>query len=78
MQALAADSFAAPAQVSTIDGVRVDWPDGFGLIRASNTTPVLVLRFEGHTPAALARIEGEMLALLRRVKPDARVGGASH
>jgi len=78
LQALAADSFAAPAQVSTIDGVRVDWPDGFGLIRASNTTPVLVLRFEGHTPAALARIEGEMLALLRRVKPDARVGGASH
>jgi ADP-heptose:LPS heptosyltransferase len=35
----------------------VDWPDGFGLIRASNTTPVLVLRFEGHTPEALARIE---------------------
>jgi phosphomannomutase len=34
----------------------VDWPDGFGLIRASNTTPVLVLRFEGHTPEALARI----------------------
>ncbi len=33
--------------VNTIDGVRVDWPDGFGLIRASNTTPVLVLRFEG-------------------------------
>jgi hypothetical protein len=49
----------------------VDWPDGFGLIRASNTTPVLVLRFEGHTPEALARIEADMLALLRRVKPDA-------
>jgi phosphomannomutase len=45
-------SFAAPAEVSTIDGLRVDWPDGFGLIRASNTTPVLVLRFEGHTQAA--------------------------
>jgi phosphomannomutase len=43
--------FAAPAKISTIDGVRVDWPDGFGLIRASNTTPVLVLRFEGHTQA---------------------------
>ena len=44
-------------EVSTIDGVRVDWPDGFGLIRASNTTPVLVLRFEGQTQAALHRIE---------------------
>jgi phosphomannomutase len=56
----------------------VDWPDGFGLIRASNTTPVLVLRFEGQTPQALARIEAEMLALLRRVKPDAQIGAAAH
>ncbi len=70
--------FAAPARVSTIDGLRVDWPDGFGLIRASNTTPVLVLRFEGHTPEALHRIEAEMLALLRSVKPDAVVGSAAH
>ena len=78
LQALAAEAFAAPAQVSTIDGLRIDWPDGFGLIRASNTTPVLVLRFEGHTDAALARIEAEMLALLQRVKPDARIGAAAH
>ncbi|MEJ8811183.1 phosphomannomutase/phosphoglucomutase [Variovorax ureilyticus] len=70
--------FDAPAQVSTIDGLRVDWPDGFGLIRASNTTPVLVLRFEGHTQAALERIEGEMLALLKRVKPDATLAEAAH
>jgi phosphomannomutase len=61
------------AQVSTIDGLRVDWPDGFGLVRASNTTPVLVLRFEGHTPEALHRIQGEMLSLLRTVKPDATI-----
>jgi phosphomannomutase len=66
------------AQVSTIDGVRVDWPDGFGLVRASNTTPVLVLRFEGHTQEAMHRIEGEMLALLRSVKPDAKIGEAAH
>jgi len=78
LQALAADTFAAPAQINTIDGLRVDWPDGFGLIRASNTTPVLVLRFEGHTPEALARIEAAMLALLHRVKPDAQVGSAAH
>ncbi|MFM9926643.1 phosphomannomutase/phosphoglucomutase [Variovorax sp. H27-G14] len=70
--------FAAPAQVSTIDGLRVDWPDGFGLIRASNTTPVLVLRFEGQTDAALKRIEAEMLALLRTVKPDAKLAEAAH
>ena len=70
--------FADPAKVSTIDGLRVDWPDGFGLIRASNTTPVLVLRFEGQTEAALHRIEGEMLALLRRIKPDATLAAAAH
>ena len=66
------------AKVSTIDGLRVDWPDGFGLLRASNTTPVLVLRFEGQTQEALHRIEGEMLALLRSVKPDAQVAQAAH
>jgi phosphomannomutase len=71
-------SFAAPAEVNTIDGVRVDWPDGFGLVRASNTTPVLVMRFEGHTEEALHRIEAEMLALLRTVKPDAQIAAAAH
>jgi len=71
-------TFAAPATVSTIDGLRVDWPDGFGLIRASNTTPVLVLRFEGQTDAALKRIENEMLTLLRSVKPDATLAEAAH
>lgn len=70
--------FPAPAKISTIDGVRVDWPDGFGLIRASNTTPVLVLRFEGHTQAALERIEADMLTLLRSVKPDASFAAAAH
>ena len=70
--------FASPATVNTIDGVRVDWPDGFGLIRASNTTPVLVLRFEGHTEAALKRIESDMLALLHSVKPDARFSAPAH
>jgi phosphomannomutase len=70
--------FEAPAKVSTIDGLRVDWPDGFGLIRASNTTPVLVLRFEGQTEAALKRIEDQMLGLLRSVKPDAALAEAAH
>jgi phosphomannomutase len=78
LQAKAASAFSAPAKVSDIDGLRVDWPDGFGLIRASNTTPVLVLRFEGQTEVALHRIEAEMLALLRSVKPDAQLGAAAH
>ncbi len=73
-----AAQFAAPATVNTIDGLRVDWPDGFGLIRASNTTPVLVLRFEGQTHEALARIETQMMALLRSVKPDAQIQAAAH
>ena len=77
-QLLERAQFAAPAQVSTIDGLRVDWPDGFGLIRSSNTTPVVVLRFEGQTPEALERISKEMTALLLSVKPDAHIGKAAH
>ncbi len=64
--------------VGTIDGVRVDFADGFGLIRGSNTTPVLVLRFEGHTPEALHRIEHDFMAALKAVKPDAAVQAAAH
>lgn len=77
-QFVAQASFEAPATVNTIDGLRVDWPDGFGLIRASNTTPVLVLRFEGQTDAALQRIEAAMMALLKSVKPDAVIQQAAH
>jgi phosphomannomutase len=75
---VAAQHFHAPAEISSIDGLRVDWPDGFGLIRASNTTPVLVLRFEGHTQAALDRIQDSMLTLLRTVKPEASLQSAAH
>jgi phosphomannomutase len=77
-QLVAKANFPAPAVVNTIDGLRVDWPDGFGLIRSSNTTPVLVLRFEGRTEAALHRIQDAMLALLRSVKPDAAFQEAAH
>ena len=64
--------------MSDIDGLRIDWNDGFGLIRASNTTPVLVLRFEGQTQAALHRIQADMMALLRSVKPVAQIQEAAH
>ena len=45
------------ARLTTIDGLRADWPDGWGLVRASNTTPVLVLRFDADDPDALKRIQ---------------------
>ena len=76
--ALQAGASFPGAVISTIDGLRADYPDGFGLVRASNTTPVLVLRFEGHTPEALARIEHDFMVALRVVKPDAQVAQAAH
>jgi phosphomannomutase len=75
---LRAANFPGASEIVTIDGLRVEYDDGFGLIRASNTTPVLVLRFEGHTELALRRIETELMAALRAVKPDARVAAAAH
>ncbi len=81
LELVATGNLPSPAfspEVCAIDGLRIDWIDGFGLIRASNTTPVLVLRFEGHTPEALSRIEKDMLVLLRTVKPDAQFQEAAH
>ena len=61
------------SQVITIDGVRVEYPDGFGLCRASNTTPVLVLRFEAENDAALARIQRAIGDAITHIKPDAQL-----
>jgi phosphomannomutase len=68
----------AGAEIGRIDGVRADYADGFGLIRASNTTPVLVLRFEGHSPEALHRIQDDFMALLREVMPEASLQASAH
>lgn len=57
-------NFVEATDVSTLDGLRVEYADGFGLLRASNTTPTLILRFEGDTPEALARIQSTFHALL--------------
>jgi phosphomannomutase/phosphoglucomutase len=57
------------AKISTIDGLRVDFKDGFGLVRCSNTTPNLILRFEGDTENALNRIQNEFRKLLMAVGP---------
>ena len=58
------------AKVTTIDGLRADFPDGFGLVRASNTTPVLVFRFEGDSREALERIQKRFRELVRSVRPE--------
>ena len=55
------------ARVSTIDGLRADFEDGWGLVRASNTTPVLVLRFEADNQEALARIMDEFRQVMLQV-----------
>jgi len=66
--------FEGALEVITLDGLRAEYADGFGLVRASNTTPVLVLRFEGHTAQALARIQNQFMAAILAVKPDAIIG----
>jgi phosphomannomutase / phosphoglucomutase len=63
--------FPGAERVVTIDGVRVEYADGFGLARASNTTPVIVLRFEADTAAALERIKQDFRAALQPLKPNA-------
>jgi phosphomannomutase len=70
--------FPGALEVITIDGLRAEYKDGFGLIRSSNTTPVLVMRFEGHTEKALHRIEATFMAALRSVKPDAQIATSAH
>jgi phosphomannomutase/phosphoglucomutase len=62
-------AFPGASEVIRIDGLRVEYADGFGLARASNTTPVIVLRFEAETDAALARIQGEFRRVLQAAKP---------
>ena len=62
--------FEGATEVITIDGVRVEYPDGFGLARASNTTPVIVLRFEAETAAGLERIKADFRRVLTAAKSD--------
>lgn len=57
-------------KVTDIDGMRLDFADGWGLVRASNTTPSLVIRFEADSKDALANIQEQFRQLMRNVKPD--------
>lgn len=65
--------FADALEVITIDGLRVEYADGFGLIRASNTTPVLTLRFEAESEAALGRIQLAFKQVIRHANPDLKI-----
>ncbi len=70
MEALERDAQWGNANLTSIDGVRVDYPKGWGLVRASNTTPVLVLRFEAETELELQRIKDVFHTQLKHVAPD--------
>jgi phosphomannomutase/phosphoglucomutase len=70
IDSLQRDGVWGEANLTTLDGVRVDYPKGWGLVRASNTTPVLVLRFEAETEDELSRIKEVFRAQLYNVAPD--------
>ena len=70
INALQRDGHWGDANLTTLDGVRVDYPKGWGLVRASNTTPLLVLRFEAETTEELKRIQEVFRAQLYTVAPD--------
>lgn len=61
------------AELTLIDGVRVDYSDGWGLVRASNTTPCLVLRFEGKNKKAMAKVQEKFREVLTSIKPDIKL-----
>ncbi len=63
--------FDNPREVITVDGLRIEYADGFGLARASNPTPVVVLRFEADDAAALARIQADFRRVLLAARPAA-------
>ena len=65
--------FEGAREIITIDGVRVEYADGFGLARPSNTTPVVVLRFEADSADALARIQADFRRAIGAVWPGAAI-----
>ncbi|AWM59356.1 phosphomannomutase/phosphoglucomutase [Stutzerimonas stutzeri] len=73
MDSLQRDAQWGEANLITLDGVRVDYPKGWGLIRASNTTPVLVLRFEADSEEELSRIQDVFRGQLLSVAPDLKL-----
>ena len=63
-------SLTRATSAETLDGVRVDFAEGWGLVRASNTGAFLTARFEANSEEALETIKGDFRAQLARVAPD--------
>ena len=72
-QLQATAQFTNSSGINKIDGLRVEYADGFGLARSSNTTPVIVLRFEADNAAALERIKEDFRRVLLAARPDAKL-----
>ena len=70
MQKLADEGDFSPGKVTTLDGIRVDYSDGWGLLRASNTTPALIARFEGNDVDAMERIKKQFRDQLGKIDPE--------
>ncbi len=70
MQAFVEKSDFDGAQLTTIDGLRADFPAGWGLVRASNTTPSLVIRFEADTQSALEEIQSKFRSAMHAINSD--------
>ena len=68
-----APMFANAREIITLDGLRVEYADGFGLARPSNTTPVIVLRFEADSETALLRIQDDFRGIFRQAAPHLRL-----
>ncbi len=73
MQAMLKKISFAGAEITDIDGLRVDFPDGWGLVRPSNTSPCLVARFEAEDEKTLARIQSEFRGLIHSITPDLKL-----
>jgi phosphomannomutase/phosphoglucomutase len=72
MERLSKEGHFGNGTLTTIDGIRVDYPDGWGLVRPSNTSPVLTLRFEADGQAALDRIQRIFREQLEKIDPSLR------
>ncbi len=73
IQRLISEGLFDDGRVTTIDGLRVDFPDGWGLVRASNTSPALTLRFEGETEEALTKIQEKFKQELLKIDPKLNI-----
>ena len=61
------------AEIIDIDGLRIEYNDGWGLVRPSNTSPYMILRFEADTELVLERIQSEFRTIINLIKPNAKI-----